>query len=222
VLLVEPSLDPASGEPRTLPVPVHAGGLAWYGDLLYVASTYTGLRVFDLTDLVRADPAEHGGFTYLLPQRAAYRPVGEESELMRYSFVSVDRTSRPHCLLAGEYGRGEAPTQLVRYALDERTGWLRGDGTVAPREAFRLDVPSMQGAVCLEGTYFVSSSRGRRGRGHLWVGAPGRGFRRHRWVLPPGPEDLSVDPARGRLWSLTEWPGRRSVFALRAEEWHGP
>jgi hypothetical protein len=31
-----------------------------------------------------------------------------------------------------------------------------------------------------------------------------------------------VQWARGLLWSLTEWPGRRAMFALRASDWAPP
>jgi hypothetical protein len=80
----------------------------------------------------------------------------------------------------------------------------------------------MQGAACLDGAYFVSISNGRVGRGHLWVGAPESGFGRHALALPVGPEDLSVCPSRGLLWSLSEYAGRRAVFALRTGDWTGP
>lgn len=222
VLLVEPAREAGGLVGR--PVPVHAGGIVWYGDLLYVACTYEGLRVFDLRDLLRAEPA-HEGFAYVLPQRWAYRPAYEPRDRLRFSFVSLDRTSTPHGLLAGEYGRGDNPaaTRVVRFALDPATGHPAGAGGVAqPTQAFTLDVLSMQGVACVDGTYYVSTSNGRYGRGHLWVGGPARGFRRHRWVLPAGPEDLSAQPSRGLLWSLTEWPGRRAVFALRTADWAGP
>jgi hypothetical protein len=221
LLLVEPARD-ATGRPTTRPVPVHAGGIVWYGDLLYVACTYGGLRVFDLTDLVRVEPGWEG-FCYLLPQRDAYRPVFGEEAWLRFSFVSLDRTSTPHALLAGEYGRGDTRLRIARFALDAATGHPAGTGSVVePACAFGLDVPRMQGVACVDRTYYVSTSNGRRGRGHLWVGDPERGFRRHRWALPAGPEDLGSHPARGLLWSLTEWPGRRAVFALRTADWPGP
>ncbi|HEX2177561.1 MAG TPA: hypothetical protein VHG70_16780 [Nocardioidaceae bacterium] len=219
VLLVEPGWD--TGAPTTLPVPVHAGGVVWYGDLLYVAGTYTGLRVFHLDDLVCVDPAEHGGHRYLLPQRWAYRPTGDPAGRMRYSFVSVDRTSTPACLVAGEYARSRAATQIARFALDEPRGHLHGDDDhpCVPVAAFGLEVPRMQGVACVDGTYFVTSSRSRFLRGDLWVGSASRGFRRHLMALPRGPEDLSAWSAQGRLWSLTEWAGHRVVFALRADDW---
>ena len=217
-LLVEPWRDAATGDVATRPVAVHAGGLVWYGDLLYVASTYDGLRAFDLADLVRVDPNSFGGHAYLLPQRWAYEPESDASAPMRYSFVSLDRTSTPHGLLAGEYGRG--PTQIARFCLDTSSHHLTAtDGTARPVEAFRLEVRSMQGLARLRSSFVVTASHGARRRGDLWVGDPSSGFRRHRWALPAGPEDLSAWPARDLLWTLTEWPGRRQVLALRAGDW---
>jgi len=220
VLLVKPWRHAATGKVATRPVAVHAGGLVWYGDLLYVASTYGGLRVFDLRDLVRVDPSPFAGHAYLLPQRWAYEPESESSARMRYSFVSLDRTSTPHALLTGEYGRGRAPTRIARFRLDSSTTHLVAtDGNTRPVEAFRLDVRSMQGVARTGSAFVVTASHGPRGRGDLWVGDPASGFRRRRWALPAGPEDLSAWPARDLLWTLTEWPGRRQVLALRAGDW---
>lgn len=219
VLLVAPSWDAGTGRSATLPVAVHAGGLAWYGGLLYVASTYGGLRVFDLADLVRVDPAVHHGFAYLLPQCSAYQPVGDPQARMRYSFVSLDRTSAPHSLLAGEYGRGDAPTQIARFALEADGRLAASAGVARPSQAFRLDVRSMQGVACVDGAYFITSSRSRFLRGDLWTGDPYRGFRRHRCALPAGPEDLAAWPSRQELWTLTEWPRQRVVLALSAGDW---
>jgi hypothetical protein len=71
----------------------------------------------------------------------------------------------------------------------------------------------MQGACRVRGTYVVSASFGRFRRGHLWVGGAGS-FRKHAGALPAGPEDLSHDPQSGRLWTQTEYPGRRSVLSV--------
>jgi hypothetical protein len=220
VLLAEPVREPATGTPSTGPVAVHAGGIVWYGDRLYVAATYSGLRVFDLADLLRVDPATHGGCDFLLPQRSAYRPPADDTARMRYSFVSLDRTSSPHALLAGEYVRRTAPARIVRFPLDAATGDLHGEvGTAQPSESFALGMRRMQGVACVRGRYHVTASNSRWLRGDLWVGDPHHGFGRRRWALPPGPEALCAWPARGQLWSLTEWAGRRTVFALRTADW---
>lgn len=216
VLLVEPTRGTQGT--RTLPVPVHAGGLVWHGDLLYVAATFGGMRVFHLADLTRADPPFHG-YGYLLPQRFSYRPVPGDRHRLRFSFLSLDRTDSRPSLLAGEYSRGDERSRIARYPLDQTSGRLRSAGPSVPAPAaFDLDVPRMQGVACSGGTYYVCTSDGRRRRGRLWVGSPDQGFRRHTLGLPVGPEDLSLDPASGLLWSLTEYPRRRAVFALPADE----
>jgi hypothetical protein len=71
----------------------------------------------------------------------------------------------------------------------------------------------MQGATVVGGTWFVTASRGRYRLGSVWVGRPGE-LREHRWQLPVGPEDVAYWPARDQLWSLSEYPGARYVFAM--------
>ena len=71
----------------------------------------------------------------------------------------------------------------------------------------------MQGAAIVGDTYYVTSSRGRYRLGQMYVGQPGR-FRRFPRALPVGPEDITYWPSTDLLWSLTEYPGRRFVFAM--------
>ena len=52
------------------------------------------------------------------------------------------------------------------------------------------------------------------GSGCLYVGKPGE-FRSFPRALPVGPEDISYWPSTDLLWSLTEYPGRRYVFAMK-------
>lgn len=84
-------------------VKVHAGGIAWFGHLLYVADTHHGLRVFD-TDRLLYVPAKRrsrtSGYKYLLPQVGHYEGEGRTFD---FSYVSVDRSSSTPTLLAGEY-----------------------------------------------------------------------------------------------------------------------
>ena len=74
-------------------------------------------------------------------------------------------------------------------------------------------VPGMQGAAVVDGTWFVTTSRGRYRLGSVWVGRPGA-LREHRWQLPVGPEDITYWPERDQLWSLSEYPGARYVYAM--------
>jgi hypothetical protein len=115
VLLVEPRRLRTFGR-----VPVHAGGIAVLGDLLYVADTRAGVRVFRLQDVLHLPPrpldallpwAGAGtrtlgrrltgghtayGFPYVLPQllrlRLSPEPGGRP---LRYSFVFVGPVDGP-------------------------------------------------------------------------------------------------------------------------------
>lgn len=200
---------------------VHAGGLVWHGDHLHVAGTSRGIGTFRLDDVMHVPRSVQGGvlgYRYVLPVRFTYDGFAAEGhQRMRYSFLSLDRGGPEPRLVAGEYARDGATTRLVAFAVDPATSLLRTsqDGRALPLSA--LTGPErMQGAVVVGGTWFVATSAGRFLRGSLHVGRPGA-LRRRRWVLPVGVEDLAYWPGRDELWSLSEHPGRRYVFAMDRE-----
>ena len=98
--------------------------------------------------------------------------------------------------------------RLARFAVPDG-----GPALLESTELFPTDIPSMQGACRVRGSYVVSTSFGRFRRGHLWEGGAG-GFRKHPGVLPVGPEDLSHDPRTDRVWTQSEYPGRRTVVSV--------
>ncbi len=216
VLLVEPSMRD-DGRIDVRPVRVHAGGLAWHAPYLYVAATARGLVVLRLEDVVRVDSAEAmWGYRYVLPVRFTYDgAAGDGVEPLRYSFVSAGFGDDGPMLFAGEYGRGERTTRLVSYDVAGATGLLReaAPGTARPASVHHGGVEGMQGVAVVGDAFYVSTSAGRWGRGDLHVGRPGS-FRPFARVLPTGVEDLTYDAGGDRLWSLTEYPGRRFVFAV--------
>ncbi|MFA1546610.1 hypothetical protein [Actinomadura chokoriensis] len=112
---------------------LHAGGIAWYGNYLYVADTARGLRVFDMryifdlkeagdkadltdtTKIGRQDGKFYShGYRYVMPEVAAYTNSVPRSTTQTYqclngsspntSFVSLDRTGNDH-LITGEFCR---------------------------------------------------------------------------------------------------------------------
>jgi hypothetical protein len=203
------------------PVRVHAGGIVRYGDHLYVAASSGGLRVFRLSDIARPVGAWRArGHRHVLPQHTAYRAVTAETvRPMVYSFVSLQRGADGDHLVAGEYGRtGTGKHRLVRYALDRSTGLLatRPDGQADPVQVIDSGIPRMQG-VAVDGEHWtISASAGEGNAGDLWTGRPGA-FVRRRGVLPTGPEDLALEAGGRRVWTLTEWPGRRWVVPVRPQ-----
>lgn len=183
------------------PLPIHAGGLAWRGPWLYLAATRRGCYVAHVDDIVRRPAGD-----LVWPVRLRYAA----DDGMRYSFISVDPIARR--LLAGEYGGPDATHRLAQFALDASGLLTLGQDGAATAVGVDAGVPSMQGAVRSADGYRLMVSRGRRRPGDLWAGRPG-GYRRRSMAAPPGPEDVT---AWGDLvWSLTEFPGRRWVFALR-------
>lgn len=215
VLLVVPEVR--HGRPRMRPLQVHAGGLVWWGPYLHVAGTRRGLFTCRLDDVVEVEPGEESfGHRYVLPVRFAYAAHADDGvEQLRYSFLSLDRTTAPPQLLAGEYGRGEMTRRLVRYPLDPASFHLYAeeDGTSRPAWFDERGLGHMQGAAVVHGTYYVTESRGRWRLGAVHVGEPGA-FRAHPRAVPVGPEDVCWWPSQDMLWSLTEYPGRRFVFCV--------
>lgn len=220
VLLVMPART-RDGRLELRPLFVHAGGLAWCGPYLHVAGTRRGLFTCLVDDVMRMDSTERTfGYRYVLPVLFAYDAHASEGvEKMRYSFLSLDRGSDPLQLVAGEYGVGDMTRRLVRFPLDPRTHHLavHEDGTSRPVWLDDRGLGHMQGAAIVRGTYYVTSSRGRYRLGKMYVGEPGS-FRSFPQVLPVGPEDISYWPSTDLLWSLTEYPGHRFVFAMKRDQ----
>lgn len=217
VALVEAAI--AGDQVRLDPMRIHAGGIVWHGEHLHVAATARGTYVFRLDDILRVESAG-GGHRYLLPVRFSYDAVTDDGhERMRYSFLSLDRTGREPRLVAGEYGRGDMTTRLVEFGLDpaELVLDLADDGVARPASLSPHGVLRMQGAAVVDGRWYVTSSHGRYRRGSMYVGRPGA-FECRPGVLPTGVEDLSYWPGRDELWSLSEYPRRRAVFAMHRSD----
>lgn len=229
-LLVAPTTT--GGVPTYGAVKVHAGGIAWYRDLLYVADTSNGLRVFDLTRILRVQTGDKdaigkvsdaagyhaAGYKYVIPQVTRYKLCGPCCA--RFSFVEADLSTTPPSLLAGEYSETELSGRLHRWPLDAATGrLLETGGAVQATEALFPGVAKMQGAHSHDGKYFVATSKG-ASNGTLHVGTVGATLKKRGWVT--GPEDLHWSPFSDNLWSLSEYPGKRWVFAVKsAGVWAG-
>lgn len=241
VLLVEPS--GTTSAPSFRPVDVHAGGIAWYGNLLYVADTSGGFRVFDLDHLWQVstgsssavgrqtDGSYHAfDYKYVLPQTARFADstAGGYAQL-QHSSVALDRTSTPDSVVVSEYRSATdiaagAQVRTIRVPIDYTTRYLKpaSDGVVKATEAYRTDLESVQGSTAINGEFFFSQSDGTNyadpdsdGDLHTFV-APSGALVRHGNALTVGAEDLSYDPGRDYLWSLGEHPGHRWVYAADA------
>ncbi|WP_322937959.1 hypothetical protein [Nocardioides bizhenqiangii] len=216
VLLVEPTL--VDGVPGFKPLKAHAGGVVWHGPYLHVAATGRGFLTCRVDEVMRV-PGAAGlatyGHDYVLPVRFAYRAANEEGVTrLRFSFMTLDRSTEPPSLVVGEYGNSKQTRRLARFPTDPGTGLLSTgeDGVSRPILDGEDGLTRMQGTAVVDGTYFVTSSHG-TSYGSMHVGRPGD-FRTTKWATPPGPEDLVYWPETDLLWSLSEHPGWRWVFAM--------
>ena len=217
--------------PEGEPLRVHAGGLAWDDGWLYVAATARGFWTLHVEDLAlsagratsaneerRRDPATW-------PARTLHRPTLPGSdEPFRWSFLDLapsrwsssvkpqpltpvelraERASRP--LLAGEYGRSGKSTRLA--LLRMRDGLPVGD-----LQLLGSGPAGMQGVTTYADGLVVSTSAGPWKRSRLRHLGPSATI--HVGQAPVGVEDLTRDTF-GRVWSVSEHPGRRAVLLLR-------
>ena len=210
VLLVAPRAT--AGGTVFDPVVVHAGGIVWSGDRLLVAATGGGFREFRLSGILslpKRGLLRRGsgpfGYRHVLPEFGSFAPE-ENAKKLRYSFIALENDDDPHelRLVSGEYSKKGEPRLARSRVVGDR---------VAVDETHVPGIAEMQGVVLADDTWFVNASRGDKLGGDLWVGAPGA-MTRHEHVLPPGPEDLAYWPERRQLWSVTEFPGKRWVYAV--------
>ena len=232
VLLVEPT--EAGGVVDFKATRLHAGGIAWVGDYLYVADTAKGLRVFDTSRILEVSTAKdrlgydaqtgdyHAyGYKYVLPQVGAYF-WSDQSCWARTSFVGLDATSEPPSLVTGEFHDLDYAGKLVRWPLAGQT-LLATDperGVTASSEVVFAQESDMQGAVSVGGEWWISSSAQSGADGRLYRARPGRGSYSFGWVV--GPEDVMWERQAGHLWSQNEFAGKRFVFSVAAKHYAKP
>jgi hypothetical protein len=223
ILLVEP----IDGDPVNFkPIIIHAGGMAWVGDLLYVVHTGKGFRVFDTRALLRVptevdsigwdatDKKYYAGlYKYVLPQVGAYTHKSPCTPI--FSSVALDRTSDPPSLISSEYCNGSTACaetysgRLFRWPLDPASGRLAAP-EVWPLAAYYMAQSHVQGGIAVDGDFFLSSSAPASQAGVLYALPQGGASQNVTWVDTP--EDLMRDG--DLLWSLSEGTGIRVVFAV--------
>ncbi|KAI8142605.1 hypothetical protein BJV82DRAFT_669745 [Fennellomyces sp. T-0311] len=211
-------------------VKVHAGGIMWYGYMLYIVDTSNGVRLFDLRHIYEVsigDGIGHVGsgrfeahnYRYVIPQSGHYLADG-----FRFSFISLDRTTTPDSFLVGEWDPQGTSSRVARFEIDYTTRLPRhSSGTTAPAiELFNSHLRSTQGVMSIlsggKTKYYFSCSRGENANGHLftWVKGEQDEAVDHGAILSRGPEDVAYRQQGDQLWTLGEWPGERPVYALKA------
>lgn len=237
VLLVHPTMK--GNKPTYTDIDIHAGGIAWYGDRLYVADTRHGLREFDtrhIYDLHKskagttADTGRAGlhggkyhghGYRYVMPQTGSWRfvrgPAARRcggSGPPRMSWIAIDRTTWHHALIGGEWCRPKEPRgRIVTWPVRA----LSGTRSVRADWAATLPADRIQGAVRANGQWWFTQGRGKQ-RGRLLT------TRRDWWdwgrvtssPASHGPEDLSCHRGQHRVWTVAEYAKKRALWSFPA------
>lgn len=233
VLLVEPD-----GTARGFkPVVNHAGGIAWVGNLLYVADTSRGVRAFDLTRILQVSAADACGskcgiaggvacaygYSYVLPQVGAYFfPTGLSASCRpAFSYVSMDVSTTPPTMLSGEYDNGTTTgiySRLFRWPTVTGTGRLTtgATGISKPTAAWYQGNRNVQGAMVQGTKFFLNATRysGMLATGR--VGAASRVIRSDNGDWGWMPEGFAM--VGNTLWVITEGHANqdRAVYSVDA------
>lgn len=193
------SMDPSNGSYNTS---LHAGGIIWYGNHLFVADTARGFRMFDMRRIYDLGASPNGttsgsnmvglhgdtyygyGYRYVMPQVGSWTrtaPTGTKCTSNdgspQYSYTSLDRSGTDH-LIAGEYcAGGEAVNGRVAawpIAGAFNAGELITDTSYRwnADAAHKLPVSNVQGATRFNGRWYLSRSRGKSTAGTLYTTAP--------------------------------------------------
>ena len=241
VLLVYPTGTRA--KPNYRAIDSHAGGIAWYGNYLYVAETNRGVRVFDLRNIFDLGLSTNGttrnrkriglhgktyygaGNRYVLPQQLTYydNAAGAPAKCSgagapKHSWVSIDRSRRPDMLMTGEYCKG-AKGRIGLWRVRDLDPYT---SLAAPaRSVNYLPDEFVQGGTASHGTYWftrrVPLPPRRRNRGRLVSGewtAGGVQRNREDVKISKGPEDLSCWRSTSRLWTVAEHSADRALYGI--------
>ncbi|WP_406637484.1 hypothetical protein [Amycolatopsis sp. WGS_07] len=226
ILLVEPTGTTAS--PNYKDIPIHAGGVSWYGDYLYVADTGGGMRVFDMRKILEVNSGGtadqiglSGGqyyahnYRYVLPQVGTVAAHTTSGTNLSWSSISLDRVSKS--IVMTEYTCKADCTQYPNRAPRAvRFPFAAGATTFAASttasQALQLPWYNLNGVASHNGRWWFNSSTQKQ----LYYWAPNAGPATHSWVSYGESISYWEDPTDADLlWSLQEGKGNRNVFAVK-------
>ena len=210
----------------------HVGGMAWYGDKIYVTAvgnTSTAIRVFSTTHILQmssgtaAIGAVSGGYAaygykYAMMQVGYYSYAGgtcsmaSDTGVPCFSSMSLDRSTSPDSVVTTEYFSDQSLRgRLYRYPMGgDYLLAADSSGRVAATEAYRSGVGNMQGVLGHGGHWYVA---------HSSATLPGQLYDQTTSASIPSycgdpstpacwarhPEALTYDGSTGLVWSVTEW-----------------
>ncbi|MFU8805349.1 MAG: hypothetical protein ACNA8W_16170, partial [Bradymonadaceae bacterium] len=204
---------------------LHAGGIVWIGEYLYVVDTVRGIRIYDLSRIFRlshvddttrigisGDRSDAHGYRYAIPRIARYR-LTSDSCAVRFAFVGLERDSIPPVFVTGEYFSDHPNGKVVTWPVDPQTGLLEArQGTTRATQSVVIGQTRAQGALRVQDRFYVSSSSQDGSNGRLYTLRPGQANTSVNWVY--GAEDLYHERGPDLVWTTAEHPGSRDVVAI--------
>jgi hypothetical protein len=232
VLLVEPTGTATT--PNFKDIPVHAGGVSWYGDYLYVADTGRGMRVFDMRKILRTNTggtADQIGrqpsgvyyahnYAYALPQIGTIAASTTSGTNLSWSTISLDRVSRS--MVMTEYTCQSCDSYPNRAPRAIRFPFAAGATTFAASttasQALQLPWYNLNGVASHNGRWWFCSS----GQKQLYYWTPAAGSTTYSWVSACESISYWEDATTADLlWTLQEGVGNRNVFAVEQAAYDG-
>lgn len=190
VLLAYPFWNSILGRYDFTAINVHAGGIVWYGDYLYIVDTNWGIRVFDTQHIFDVGASTNGTtqcsgigwddglksycaatYKYAMTQVGFWqRPQASDENNYcngtvnnpRFSYISLDRSTVPDRLIVGEYCPGSASRngRLVAYDMNNGSTVTHQLNDGTPDDYWTLPVSNIQG-LATNGLYFyLNQSKG--------------------------------------------------------------
>lgn len=227
------------------PVRIHAGGVAYRNQKIYVASTGLGIRVFDLNKIVEVSGdssksklgKESDGtlrafnYRYILPQTGFYDINGASP----YSCIALgEGTSSEKRFWTGQYitsSDGRIP-KVYGFPVDSQGNITQSPlpEVIEPKDnatgnngpVYNMQGVYRKGTTTLMAVTGKSKYQGSTARLVRYYDGASNGAR-YRW--PHGAEDLYYEENTGYLWNLTEYEtskygsDNRCVFAVRYSDY---
>ncbi|WP_033288499.1 hypothetical protein [Amycolatopsis jejuensis] len=224
ILLVEPT--GTGSAPDFKDIPIHAGGVSWYGDHLYVADTGRGMRVFDMRKILEVNSGGSAGqigrsgdeyyahnYRYVLPQVGTVAAHTTSGTNLSWSSISLDRVSKS--MVMTEYtcqsGCTDYPNRAPRAIRFPFASGVFAASTTAS-QALKLPWYQLNGVASHNGRWWFNSS----GAKQLYYWTPSAGPATHPWVSYGESISYWEDPnGADLLWSLQEGKGNRNVFTVK-------
>jgi hypothetical protein len=118
----------------------------------------------------------------------------------------------------GEWSATSTTCKLLRFKLDysQDHDLVVTDNHAVAYEAYQHPFPQIQGALSIDGKYFLTQSWTPHGHLITWDGQiPPKQVSNYSCALLKGPEDLSYRPDKKQLWTLSEAiDSGRNIFAV--------